>query len=129
MTVTPLRRSAGADDDQVDQIARRYARLLARMAAGNIELREATSELYDIHNRMTVAATRAATEDLPGNVADAAVIAAATHAILECEIDRMASEPVLAVAERRLGEVLVLPCGRSVGAKPKPAPMVETDQW
>lgn len=133
MSVVQLHRASDVED-RVDKVERRFHQLAARLAAGSIDLRDATTELYDIHTRRVTLDAQRRTEDLPGNVADAVVVNAATGAILECEVDRALSEPVLRMAERRLGQVLVLPCGRNVGAKlrvpaEKPAPLLERDLW
>lgn len=128
MTVIPMHRTR-PDAPTPESPERLFARLLARLAAHTIDLREATTTLYDIHNRTVVRDTAAAVDHLPGNVSDAATIHAATGAILECELDRARSEVIIALAERQLGQVLVLPCGTRVGPAEKPAPLLETDLW
>lgn len=75
-------------------VTRELRRLSARLAARSITLREATERIYALHMDC---ALRAVDED------------------------RAASSVPLALAERRLGEVVVLPDGALVGARPAPA--------
>lgn len=130
MSVIPMHRTrkAAAPEETPERL---FTRLLARLAAHSIDLRDATTELYDIHNRFAVRDAAIAADHLPGNVSDAYTIHAATGAILECEIDRPRSEVVIALAERQLGQVLTLPCGTRVGPAPvvKPEPLLERDLW
>lgn len=130
MSVIPMHRTRQTPGPE-ETPERLFTRLLARLAAHTVDLREATTDLYDIHNRFAVRDAAAAADHLPGNVSDAFTIHAATGAILECELDRARSEVVIAVAERRLGQVLTLPCGTRVGPAEveKPAPLLERDLW
>lgn len=104
----------------VDALDRRLLALSARLAARSVTLADATSELHDIHVRRTTQAAQRAAVGLPESVADAYVVAEATRAMLEVRIDEQRSAIDIARAERRLGEVIVMPCGRAEGAKPAP---------
>ena len=106
---------------------RRLLQVSRRLAAGSITLRDATAEVYAIHTRQSTLDAHHEARHMPKPLADAYIIAAAAKAHLEVETDRPTSETALAVAERRLGEVLVLPCGGRVG--PQPAPAKEPAQF
>lgn len=107
----------------------RLLRLSARLAAHSITLRDATAEIHDLYVRSQGAAARTAAAGMPERVAHAFIVASVTRTALEVAVDEERSAIPIARAERRLGEVLVLPCGRTEGARPKQAPTHPRDLW
>lgn len=114
-TVLPMNRRRRVVDDALE---RRFQRLVAMMAARTITLREAVDEVHDVYIRRTALQARTRVADQPAPVADAYVASQVTRAFLEVELDRQACVIDLAVAERGLGQVIVLPCGRRLGPPP-----------
>lgn len=124
-------RARGPHPALVDALDRKIVALSARLAARSLTLAEATEALHDIYVRKATQAAQSAAVGMPEPVAEAYVLAQTTRAILEVCIDQERSALDVARAERRLGQVLVLPGGRTEGAKPRPRrePLHPKDLW
>ncbi|MBD3785262.1 MAG: hypothetical protein IE926_20340 [Micrococcales bacterium] len=129
MTAVTAGRRVRTHPALADAIENRLLRLSRRLAARSIGLADATAEIHDIYvrERTLEAIEQAATQ--PKDLGDAFVWAEAAKATLEVRIDQQASAIDVAQAERRLGQVLVLPGGRREGPAARPAPTHERDLW
>ena len=95
-------------------------RISRRLAAHSITVRQATDEIRSLYIKAELALARRAVMDMPGPLAQAHFIAESARVGRDVLADEYASLVPLAIAERRLGQVLVLPCGETVGARPAP---------
>lgn len=128
---TRRHRLRGPHPALVDALDRRLVQVSAQLAARSITLAEATATVHDIYVRKQTQAAQAAVVGLPEPVAEMYVLAAATRAYYDVAVDKERSALDVARAQRRLGQVLVLPCGRTEGASypPAPEPTHPRDLW
>jgi hypothetical protein len=124
----PARRTSGAYvpvDGPVDVALLRISR---QLAARSMTVREAADHIRSLYLKTELGRARAQCANLPGPLARAHFVAESARAARDVLADEFASQLPLALAERCLGQVLVLPCGERVGPTEKPYDRPE-DLW
>jgi 2-keto-4-pentenoate hydratase len=125
---TPARRVSrayAAVDGPVDVALLRISR---QLAAHSMTVREAADHVRSLYLKTELARARVQCANMPGPLARAHFVAESARAARDVLADEFASAVPLALAERRLGQVLVLPCGERVGPTEKPYDRPE-DLW
>lgn len=95
-------------------------RISHQLAARSMTVREATDHIRSLYLKTELAKARVECAAMPGPLARAHFVAESARAARDVLADEFASQVPLALAERQLGQVLVLPCGERVGARPVP---------